>query len=167
MTLSEMSGARFSACGKYRRLLWRVWDDQKPLLMMLLLNPSTAGAVKGDPTVTRQIERAKRLGCGGLLVANAYDLVSTDPKALKTHPQPLTADNDVEIREAAVRVHATGGKVIAGWGKHCTEARESMLIRMFEELNIPLWCIAINDDMSPGHPLYVPYDATLRPWPVF
>ncbi len=155
MTLSEMSGAKFSACRQYRHLLWRIWDDKLPLLLMIMLNPSKAGAVESDPTVTRQIERAKRLGCGGLLVANSHDLVSTDPRGLKAHPKPISDDCDREIILAASRA----GYIICAWGKHCPPKRAAEITVLLR--GYPLYCLGLNKDGSPEHPLYKKYDTPL------
>ena len=34
--------AKLSECRKYRYALWRTWDDSKPYVMFVGLNPSTA-----------------------------------------------------------------------------------------------------------------------------
>lgn len=161
MTLFEMSGATFSEDRQHRHLLWRIWDDKLPLLMMLMLNPSKAGArvSESDPTVTRQIERAKRLGCGGLLVANAHDLVSTDPRGLKTHPKPISDDCNRHIIIAADRTVASKGFIVCAWGKHCSPARAAEIRRLLA--GWPVWCLGLNADGSPVHPLYRPYSAEL------
>lgn len=35
-------GAVISICEKYRYKLWRIWDKEKPKLLFIMLNPSTA-----------------------------------------------------------------------------------------------------------------------------
>ena len=55
-------GAKFSKCRKYRYTLWRTWDNSKPKVMFLGLNPSTADEVNNDPTVTRCINYSKSSG---------------------------------------------------------------------------------------------------------
>lgn len=165
MTPSEMSGATFSEDRQYRHILWRLTGKPGPLLFCILLNPSIAGAVQNDPTVARQIKRAAILGCtGGLLVANAYDLVSTDPHAMLRHPAPLSPFNDRFICDAAVRTRASNGICLAGWGKHCSTERMNHLNSLFQELDIPLMCLDQNEDMSPKHPLYVGYQVRPKPW---
>jgi hypothetical protein len=161
-----MSGAEFSDDRKYRRLLWRQWDPSAPWLCMIMLNPSAAGEVKNDPTVQRQIERAKRLGFGGLMVVNAYDLVSTDPMVLKDHPCPNTADNDDAIILASQRTLVTGGKIIAGWGKHASPERSRAICVKLRTVGAwPIYSLGINCDGSPVHPLYKAYDTPLVEWP--
>ena len=165
MTLSEMSGAVFSPDRQYRHLLWRRWEESPRWLMMLMLNPSKAGALpsESDPTVTRQIERAKRLGCDGLLVVNTHDLISTDPRALKTHPKPISDECDKHILASAVRTISSGGFIICAWGKHCPPARRAAVLKILE--GFQLFCLGTNLDGSPEHPLYKKYDQELIKYP--
>ena len=162
MTLSEMSGATFSADRVYRRQLWRRWDDALPWLLLIGCNPSKAGAVESDPTVTRQITRAKLLGCGGLLVCNAYDLVSTDPRLLKTHPAPLSPENDDAILDAVDKTMKSQGTVIAAWGGNVTPGRHNQLLRLLA--HVPLTALGVNFDGSPSHPLYISYSVKPEPY---
>lgn len=161
MTIDGPSGAIFSEDKAYRHLLWRIWDESLPLLLMAMLNPSVAGAKasESDPTVTRQIERARRLGCGGLLVVNTHDLVSTDPRGLKTHPKPVSDVCDRYILDAATGVIASGGFVVCAWGKHCPPARSAAIMELLA--GFPLYCLGRNGDGSPEHPLYKKYDLPL------
>lgn len=163
MTLFLDSGATFSEDRKYRHLLWRVWDTTLPLLNCLMLNPSNAGAEINDPTVTRQMERAKILGCGGLLVTNAYDLVATDPKVILRHPEPKSAECNKQIIIASDRTVASNGFILCAWGKHCGKDRQAEILRLLA--GWPLWCLDFNKDGSPVHPLYQKYDAPLIRFP--
>ena len=45
------SGAQFSRCRRWRYLLWRRWDESKPVANFLMLNPSTADELKLAPGV--------------------------------------------------------------------------------------------------------------------
>lgn len=163
MTLFLDSGAIFSEDRKYRQLLWRIWDTNAPLLNCLMLNPSKAGEAESDPTVTRQIERARILGCGGLLVTNAYDMVSTDPNVMKRDPAPKSQDCDKYIVIAACRAMVSGGTILCAWGRHCTQSRHNELLGLLREF--PLKCLDLNKDGTPIHPLYKPYSAPLLPFP--
>ena len=151
-----MSGATFSEDRAYRQLLWRVWEEDAKFLNVIGLNPSRAGEIESDPTITRQIERAKRLGCGGLLMTNAYDLVATDPKDMKKHPKPLSEAADEAIVAAAKRTDASGGIILAAWGRNVSEKRWVELMSLLAGFD--LHCLGVNADDSPVHPLYVGYD---------
>jgi hypothetical protein len=52
------SGAAFSPCRRWRYLLWRRWDGERPAVNFLMLNPSTATECKLDPTCARAREYA-------------------------------------------------------------------------------------------------------------
>ena len=64
--------AILSDCKKYRYSLSRTWDESKPLIGFIGLNPSTADDVIDDPTITRCINFAKSWGGGGLYMGNLF-----------------------------------------------------------------------------------------------
>ncbi|WP_030186512.1 DUF1643 domain-containing protein, partial [Streptomyces capuensis] len=49
----HQGAAVFDRSRIYRYLLTRVWDPSRPLLVYLMLNPSTADATTADPTIRR------------------------------------------------------------------------------------------------------------------
>lgn len=160
-----MSGADFSPDGSYRRLLWRIWDVSLPLLLMIMLNPSKAGARDSDPTVTRQIERGKRNGFGGLLVANAFDVVATYVGDMRKKTVPSSQWNDAAIMSAVCRVERSGGKVIAAWGPHAKHRnRHAQMLDLLA--GVDLHALAVTKDGYPGHPLYVGYSAQSFRYPI-
>lgn len=114
--------AVFSECGTYRYLLTRCWsldEADEPTLgdvAWIMLNPSTADANQDDATLRRCIDFSKRWGYGGLLVVNLFGLVSTDPRALLSHPDPIGPDNDQHVRNAI----AVASLVVCAWGTHGT-----------------------------------------------
>ena len=73
-------GADISSDNKYRYSLWRIWDKNKPIILFIMLNPSTADAVNNDKTMTRVKNFAESWGYGGVYVGNLYAFRSTDPK---------------------------------------------------------------------------------------
>ena len=77
------SGAIFSSCRKYRYALWRNWDETKPCVMIIGLNPSTADENENDPTITRCINFAKSWGYGGVCVTNLFAYCATVPSDMK------------------------------------------------------------------------------------
>ena len=81
--LFSKSGAVFSDCRKYRYTLWRIWDGNKPLVMIIGLNPSTADETSNDPTITRCKNFARSWGYGGVLVANLFGCRATSPNELR------------------------------------------------------------------------------------
>lgn len=108
----KSSGAKFSKDGKYRYLLWRIWDREKPVVMFIGLNPSTANESTDDPTIRKVKKFAADWGFGGVYMLNLFALVSPYPEALLKDPDPL-GDNDYWLDEIAANVE----EVIFAWGK--------------------------------------------------
>ena len=107
-------GARFSDDRVYRYSLWRCWNPSQPYVMFVGLNPSTADEKDDDPTIRRCIGFCKSWGFGGLYMLNLFALRSTDPKLLKSHTDPVGADNN---RALSMYAEASAW-VIAAWGTH-------------------------------------------------
>ncbi|MCJ8340458.1 MAG: DUF1643 domain-containing protein [Pseudomonadales bacterium] len=145
------SAAEFSACRKYRYVLWRTWDETLPLVMIIGLNPSTADAVNNDPTITRCINFAKTWGYGGLCMTNLFAYRATDPKVMKAQTEPIGVDNDFWLKKLA----EDADKVIAAWGNNGSYLNRSASVsNMFGNL----YCIGVNKSGEPEHPLYIKAD---------
>jgi hypothetical protein len=157
-----MSGATISDCGTYRYRLWRTWSDAPPVLFVML-NPSTADATANDPTIRKCIAFAKRWGHGGIEVGNLFALRSTDPKALRRHPDPVGPDNDQSLRIMA----RLCGMVICAWGNGGTlnGRGRNVAAMLAEEGRAPL-CFNITKAGQPEHPLYRPYTNVMQPYAV-
>jgi hypothetical protein len=82
-------GADLSPDGVYRYSLSRSWDFRGGNLNIIMLNPSTADHEVDDPTITRCVERAKRLGFGGLVVTNLFAFRATYPVDLASARDPV------------------------------------------------------------------------------
>jgi hypothetical protein len=149
------SGAKFSPCKKYRYSLHRIWDDTKPRMAFCMLNPSTADEVENDPTIARCVERAKKLGFGGIIVVNAFAYRSTDPKELYNVEDPVGPENDYFIKWTALACDVT----LCGWGKHGSlNARGKQVLDLIKENDCKAVALKLNKDGSPSHPLYIGYD---------
>jgi len=79
---TTICGAEFSDCRKFRYALWRTWDKDKPLIMFIGLNPSTANETDSDPTIRSVGRIAKSNDYGGFYMMNCFPYISTDPKGL-------------------------------------------------------------------------------------
>jgi hypothetical protein len=108
------TGATFSKNRKYRYILWRIWDDKKPLIMFIGLNPSIADETKNDPTITRCINYAKDWVYGGVYVGNIFAYCSTSPTNLYKIDEPIGRDNDKWLFDTSRKAK----KIIAVWGNH-------------------------------------------------
>lgn len=149
----------------YRYLLTRIWDPTKAPVVFLMLNPSTADALEDDATIRRLAHPksgfARRMGAGGLVVVNLFALCSTDPRALRHHPDPVGPLNDVFIRRAT----AGASTVVAAWGAAGVEhGRGARVVETLRGRRVPLHCLGQTSTGQPRHPLYLPGDAVLEPY---
>jgi hypothetical protein len=145
----------------YRYLLTRIWDPTMKPAVFVMLNPSTADAMDDDPTIRRCTSFARREGAGGLVVVNLFALCSTDPRALRHHPDPVGPVNDAFIRRAT----AGANTVIAAWGAAGVEhGRGTRVTETLRKGGLQLQCLGQTSTGQPRHPLYLPGVAVLEPY---
>lgn len=149
--------AKLSECRKYRFALWRIWDDSKPYVMFIGLNPSTADETEDDPTLTRCINYAKSWGYGGVCMANLFSFRATEPEDMLAVTDPIGQGND----EWLIKLSGKAGLVVAAWGNTGRHMGRSQQIR---QLLPNLHCLKMNKSGEPAHPLY--QKATLQPVPM-
>jgi len=145
------SGATFSPCRRWRYLLWRRWDEAKPVANFLMLNPSTADEVKLDPTCSRARDYAERWGYGALIVTNVFGWRATHPDDMKAAKDPVGPGNDAAI----VRTAKESAIVVCAWGNHGTFLDRSSKVRALLK-EVKLHALRINANGEPAHPLYLP-----------
>lgn len=150
----EGSGALFSDCRRYRYLLWRRWDERPPLVF-ICLNPSTADEQTNDPTNRRTIGFARDLGFGGMIMANLYAWRATQPKDLFKADDPIGPDNDRYL--AALSEYT----LVGGWGNHGHRPERLNALAGFK-----LHALKVNGSGAPAHPLYLPKGLTLAPYTI-
>lgn len=145
--------AFFSACGKYRYQLYRIWDEAKPLAMCIGLNPSTANSEDNDPTITRLIGMLTDNGYGGFHMMNLYGLISPNPEDLTNHFNPAGENN-----KWLFNVRQLCQDVIFCWGnfRQAQYHGSKAAIKYPEGL-----CFGKNKNGSPKHPLYLPKTSKL------
>lgn len=152
------SDAVISECGRYRYELTRTWDDAGPLLEWIMLNPSKANASINDPTIHRCITFAKQWGYGGIVVRNLFALRATNPQEL------LAVDlfDAFGPKNVVYLDQVDANCTIAAWGAHAAAVKWHTNGLSIKRPN--LYCLGINANGSPKHPLYVPADRTPVPW---
>jgi hypothetical protein len=143
----------------YRYTLTRTWDETKPKLLVLGLNPSTADEKKDDPTVRREIGFAIRWGYGALLKGNIFAFRATDPKKMKLASDPIGPDNNRWILEMAGRAKC----IVAAWGVHGSFMNRDQAVAKLLAWKA-LWCLGVTKGGFPKHPLYVKAVTPLVPW---
>ena len=153
----------FSADRRYRYLLTRSVDVDTAAaglpagVTFIGLNPSKADERADDPTIRRCIGFARRWGAPRLNVVNLSPLVATRPADLKAagpEPDAVTARN----LEHVASVTRRGEMVIAAWGVlGAVEGRDARVMELLRGAGVrAVYCLAINADGSPRHPMYMP-----------
>jgi hypothetical protein len=148
--------AIFSVGKRYRYVLTREWSGDPSRLLFVMLNPSIADDKVDDPTQRRCRKFARDWGFGGYTVANIFAYVSTDPDGLKGLSDPVGPQNDIYLRG----LHMMSEKTIAAWGTGGAFRHRGPQVYMSLSAIKPLYCLAVNSDGSPGHPLYLKADLT-------
>lgn len=144
----EIKGAIISDCTKYRYQLWRIWDNRKPKVMFIMLNPSTADSDIDDSTIRRCIGYAKSWGYGGLYVGNLYAYRATDPGVLNNVDDAIGIDNEKNLKEMSFKCE----KIVCAWGN--SEGRPEYIFSNIRNLQY----LKLNQDGTPAHPLYLRKD---------
>lgn len=146
---------------QYRYLLTRIWDPAIEPAVFIMLNPSTAGALKDDPTVRRLAGPngfARRWGKGGVVVVNLFALCSTNPERLRTHSDPVGRHNALFVSQAVKQ----SGLVVAAWGGGGVLGNRGVdMARSLHAAGVRLKALKVTSTGQPGHPLYVPADNPL------
>ncbi len=147
MSKNMQKSAVFSECRKYRYSLKRIWDDQKPYVLFIGLNPSTADEESDDDTLTRCIDYAMRWGFGGVAMGNLFAFKETDRHAMLRQELPVGDENDQWLQKLA----ADAGMVVAAWGNDgANMGRSSQVSALIPNLH----CLKVNATGEPSHPLY-------------
>ena len=154
MSLFDDRGAEFSECRKYRYSLWEKWDNSKPYVMFVGLNPSTATETKFDPTIVRVRNFAFDNEYGGFYMTNLHPFITAYPPELIracTHHEKLN-------RSIMLSIAKRCKDVVFAWGSFI----EAKIPGEWAERTFPnAKALIINQDGSPRHPLYVPGDTKL------
>ena len=158
------SGAEFSEDGKFRFALWRIWNEQKPLVMFIGLNPSTANendTPKGnDNTITKVKKIAAFNGYGGFYMMNLFPHVTSNPDKLPEMTDSMYYEQ-WHLRNAVLTLLINNKKcrdVVFAWGAFKKAKEKGMRYGLiFPEA----LCLKVNKDGSPKHPLYCRDDSKL------
>jgi hypothetical protein len=139
------ASATFSLDRAYRYMLTRRWGPG-PVLTWIMLNPSTADALKDDPTIRACIKFARRDGYGGIVVVNLFALRSPHPGVLAAHTSPVGPLNNAVISAVC------GREAAAAWGAGGSLlGRDKAVAGMLAGTD--LRCLGLTKDGFPKHPL--------------
>lgn len=159
--LSQFNGAIFDNYRQYRFLLWRFWDD-RPKMLFVGLNPSTANELEDDPTIRRLCNFARSLGYGGLYACNVFSRITPYPSELKAGTAIHPADTHALKMVSELVVLS-----VCGWGDGIERADYgiSRANTIKEYLKVPM-CFGLTSRGNPKHPLYLRKDAELEEYGV-
>jgi hypothetical protein len=143
-----VGGALFSSCGAYRYWLERRWRPGSRVVCFVMLNPSDANVSDDDPTIRTCIAFAKLWGFDALVVVNLFTLVSSDPRVLATHPDPIGDARYIIHRSTAADL------VIAAWGNGgALLDRGEQVRRLLTQHGVKLHHLGLTQHGHPKHPL--------------
>ena len=158
---TSAAGATFSACRRWRYLLWRRWDEAKPVANFLMLNPSTADAHQLDPSCSRARDFAERWGYGALIVTNLFAWRATDPTVMKRAAEPVGRSNN----QAILRAARQAGVVVCAWGNHGSHLdRAATVLANLRGAGVALHALRVTGQGQPSHPLYLPAKLAAARW---
>lgn len=152
-----------SECKLYRYQLRIPVSSAPGTCVFVLANPSTAivenGVFTSDRTITGCIGYTRAWGYGLLIVVNVRAWRETDPEKVPEDPRAIGPDNDLWIERSLERASV----VVCGWGK-LGGARGTATLELIRKLGVVPHALALNQDGSPAHPLYL--KKSLKPFPM-
>lgn len=147
--------AEFSDDGQYRYQLTRVWDRKRPTLQVVMLNSSTAGKDREDPTSRKVFRFAARWGFGSYVGSNLFAYVSPDPKALLRVADPIGPLNERYLDLVA----NSGDRILAAWGAGVPLSWQDYAREVGHRLRsaavLDCTVLGVTKEGWPRHPLYV------------
>ncbi len=171
----DTMGALINNYNTHRYKLWRIWDDNKPMILFIGLNPSRADHIKNDATITRCERFAKSWGYGGIFFANLYSFRTPyvtrkqweDAKAMgieDVESFPPLLDNmhrvsDKMTDQALKEMIALSEKVVCAYGAWDFTGERAKEVLSF--ISQP-YCMGLNANGSPKHPLYLSKETKLQ-----
>ena len=155
-TASAMTmNAVISACGTWRYELRRIWDDNLPLLVICMLNPSRADATINDPTVLNLIHFARLWGYGGILIVNLFAFRSSSPDEMMKADHSFGPQNAQHLADAMEYARDHGGKLLVAWGNggDHEDRAEWFCSRAMGAYGLTLICLGTTRSWKPKHPM--------------
>lgn len=158
--------AAISDCDRYRYRLDRFASPHATITAIIMVNPSTADAMKNDATIRKLIGFGERREWGHLVIGNLFAYRATDVRELGNVPDPIGPEND----DYLIRILAECDQVICAWGP----IKKQPLLRRSRFLDVigmidgtglkPLSIGPPAQCGHPKHPLMLPYSSPIMPW---
>ncbi|EPE99503.1 DUF1643 domain-containing protein [Rhizobium grahamii] len=152
--IGTQKSAVISDCKRYRYELCRTWDAGKRLLVVCMLNPSTADDEKDDPTLRELTYFGKLWGYSGLIVVNLNAFRASHPSVMMAEGACVGPKNGEFIESALTFSRHQGTPVLAAWGNGGNHLdRDEWFISRARLHTVSLVCLGRNKDGSPKHPM--------------
>lgn len=146
-----LAGAEFSPCRTWRYTLTRTWDQDRPVIAYVGLNPSYANEKRLDRTTQKCVKWAERDGYGKYVMLNLFGFVSTLPEGLLTAPDRVGPEND----EWIAKTFAEASTVVFCWGatlSKLTADRIEIVRKLADEAGLNPLCPGHTKEGFPLHP---------------
>lgn len=149
------SEAGLSTDGIYRWWLYRCWAVEGPLIIWIMMNPSTADHKKNDPTIQKIMRYSKRWGYAAAVVLNIYAYRTSRPENLpQQESDRIGRSNDWWIETMLRYAKRKNVPVICAWGaKH--KERGHWVRDIAADHGLQLQCLEIALNGEPKHPRFL------------
>ncbi len=155
------STATFSPCRTWRHKLTREFDCGNGTMIGIGLNPSTADENINDATITRLLKLSQREGYRSFTMLNLFAYRSPYPRDMKRQLDPVGIGNNAAILETCKQASL----ILACWGGDGDYMQRSAAVeKLLQSIGKSLYCIGVNGDGSPKHPLYSRSDVEIVPY---
>jgi len=131
---------------EYRYWLTRTWDEDKPLVGFVGVNPSRANEQDDDRTLTHCQSVAFKFGFGGVALVNLFAVRNKHTSIIEDHPDPVGSDNDEYLQRFVDEVDCA----IAAWGEAEKDYPERVQ-QVQRTVDRDLWAIYLTKDGYPKH----------------
>jgi hypothetical protein len=153
---------------KYRYQLTRSWSGEdgdgthNEPLVWIMLNPSTADALKDDATIRRCIGFSLNMGFGGIEVYNLFAYRATNPAALLECKDPVGQENDKYLQAIPPgrEIICAWGALPKGFGYQRLVLREKNVLMMLTGRKMR--CFGYTQNGYPRHPVRLAYTTQLE-----
>ena len=156
------AAAVFSVDKAYRYLLMRTFPGDDPLVIVMC-NPSKAGAGRSDPTIRRCVGLAQYGGFGGIVVINLFAAISSDPEVLRELDDPVGQYNS-RFQLGAIRLAKKGALCVAWGAFKFIKPQADAFLKLCKQEGVQPQCFGLAKGGAPRHPLYINNHTKLEPY---
>merc|ERR1719450_778642 len=163
----------------YRYGIWRKWNNDNPMVLVIGCNPSKANEGEDDPTIQKLTRLVQNKGFGGFYMGHLYGYITPHPNVMKERANKLGFDsiigpeNDEVLEEMSAHVNDVlftyGDSCVYWWGRNLRRARQRAnhvrnLMNRHDK-----WTLGLtrNGLGAPRHPLQSPVLPDNIPWQPF